>query len=72
MAPGDGETETYLGWCRAALDRPVCLDPFTDRAARFWAAFSRRERTLYDRARREGCQAVLPVLAGLLGLYSIL
>lgn len=66
MAPGDGDTETYLRWCRAALDRPVCLEPFTDRAARFWATFSRAERALFDTAQWEGCEAARPALAGLL------
>lgn len=41
MAPGDGDAETYLRWCRAALDLPVCLEPFPDRAARFWSGLCR-------------------------------
>lgn len=64
LAPGDGDTDTYLRWCRAALDLPVRMEPFTDRAARFWAAFSQQERALYD----GGCEAARPALERLLGL----
>lgn len=68
MAPGDGDAETYLRWCRAALDLPVCLEPFPDRAARFWAAFAEQEDALVEKAFAEGCEAVRPALEELLGL----
>lgn len=68
LAPGDGDTEAYLRWCRAGLDEPVCLEPFPDRAARFWAAFSRREEALAGTALAGGCEAVRPALEELLGL----
>lgn len=68
MAPGDGDAETYLRWCRAALDLPVCLEPFPDRAARFWAAFAEQEDALAEKAFAEGCGAVRPALEKLLGI----
>lgn len=68
MAPGDGDAETYLRWCRAALDLPVCLEPFPDRAARFWAAFAEQEDGLAEKAFAEGCEAVRPALEELLGI----
>ncbi len=68
MAPGDGDAETYLRWCRAALELPVCLEPFPQRAARFWAAFAEREEALAERAFAGGCEAARPALEQLLGL----
>lgn len=63
LAPGDGDTETYLGWCRSALELPVCTEPFAGRVEAFWADFSRQERALFD----AGCDAALPVVRALLG-----
>lgn len=68
MAPGDGDTETYLRWCRAALDEPVRLEPFTRRAARFWDAFCAAAPALEAEARERGCEAVRGQMKQLLAL----
>ena len=68
LAPGDGDTDLFLQWCRSAVALPVQKKPFTARAAQFWAAFAGQEQQLYAAAQAGGPQAVRPAVERLLAL----